>query len=242
LITVEKHIKLGNRSIIAYITRKKVKHLRLVVKGDGSVRVSVPTKVSDRKADEFILKNQHFILKTLDKIESERTPVLTADNFIDGASVVAYGTAYTIRIARGEKNSCAIKDGEIHIIAKDPDDRLLIEKIFKTFARYSVEQVILALCLKHYLAFSKKVKSMPFISYKSMSSRWGSCTPSKNKMTFNYALFAAPMDCVEYVVVHEYSHFIEQNHSPRFYAVVEKILPDYKKRREALKKVTVNKY
>lgn len=63
---------------------------------------------------------------------------------------------------------------------------------------------------------------------------FGSCT-SKKHLNFSFRLSRYPFEAIEYVVVHELCHLKEMNHSPRFWALVERILPDYRKRREMLK-------
>lgn len=64
--------------------------------------------------------------------------------------------------------------------------------------------------------------------------RFGSCS-SKGNISYSYRLMLYPEEAREYVVVHELAHLVEMNHSPAFYAVVEKVLPDYKARRALLK-------
>ena len=72
------------------------------------------------------------------------------------------------------------------------------------------------------------------ISIRKQRSRWGSCSREGN-LNFNCLLMMAPPEVLDYVVVHELSHRLEMNHSPRFWARVEHILPDYKKPRKWLK-------
>ena len=64
--------------------------------------------------------------------------------------------------------------------------------------------------------------------------RWGSCN-AKGNLHFTFRLVFAPAELVDYVIVHELAHLKEFNHSPRFWAVVEGILPDYRERRRRLK-------
>ena len=66
----------------------------------------------------------------------------------------------------------------------------------------------------------------------SARTRFGSCSP-KNRICFSCRLMAYPEEAIDYVVVHELAHILQHNHSPAFWAEVEKILPDYR-RREAL--------
>lgn len=64
--------------------------------------------------------------------------------------------------------------------------------------------------------------------------RFGSCS-SKGNIAYSYRLIEYPEAAIDYVVVHELAHLLEMNHSKRFYAIIEKILPDYKERIRLLK-------
>lgn len=75
----------------------------------------------------------------------------------------------------------------------------------------------------------------PAIKVRDMSSCWGVCHMSKRQITFALQLYNMPAAAQIYVVVHEYCHFLVPNHSRAFWAEVEKLLPDWKARRELLK-------
>ncbi len=72
------------------------------------------------------------------------------------------------------------------------------------------------------------------ITIRRQKSRWGSCS-AKGNLNFNVALMRAPLDVLDYVVVHELCHRIEMNHSAAFWANVARVLPDYKKQEQWLK-------
>ena len=72
------------------------------------------------------------------------------------------------------------------------------------------------------------------ISVRSQRSKWGSCS-AKGNLNFNCLLLLAPEEVLDYVVVHELCHLREMNHSPRFWAEVERVLPDYKDARRWLR-------
>ncbi len=77
--------------------------------------------------------------------------------------------------------------------------------------------------------YYKKIMNVTPTSVKitSAKTRWGSCS-GKNALCFSYRLMLLPDDIIDYVVVHELAHIVEKNHSPNFYKVVEKYLPNYK--------------
>ena len=76
----------------------------------------------------------------------------------------------------------------------------------------------------------------PVLKIRSMTSCWGVCCPGKHRITLALQLYNQPPAAQIYVVVHEYCHFLHLDHSPAFWAEVEKLLPDWKARRELLKK------
>ena len=72
------------------------------------------------------------------------------------------------------------------------------------------------------------------ITVRDQKTRWGSCS-AKGNLNFNWKLVLMPEEILEYVVVHELAHRLQMNHSTEFWDEVEKILPDYRKRRQWLK-------
>ena len=73
------------------------------------------------------------------------------------------------------------------------------------------------------------------ISVRSQHTKWGSCS-AKGNLNFNCLLLLAPPEVLDYVVVHELCHRLEMNHSPRFWAQVGRILPDFESSRRWLRK------
>ncbi|MGI6046214.1 MAG: M48 family metallopeptidase [Eggerthellaceae bacterium] len=72
------------------------------------------------------------------------------------------------------------------------------------------------------------------IVYRNMKSRWGSCQPDTGRICINIRLALYPPECLEYVVVHELCHLRERGHGPRFKALMDTYLPDWRERRAKL--------
>ena len=93
------------------------------------------------------------------------------------------------------------------------------------------------ICKKVHKRFLKYGVEYPDIKIRSMKTRWGSCRPLKGSITLNSRLIGASITCIEYVVTHEFAHFIHPNHSKQFYDFLTKLMPDWKERRKELNKI-----
>lgn len=73
------------------------------------------------------------------------------------------------------------------------------------------------------------------IAYRNMKSRWGSCQPDTGRICINVRLALFPAECLEYVVVHELCHLLVAGHGPEFKALMDGVMPDWRKRRAKLR-------
>lgn len=73
------------------------------------------------------------------------------------------------------------------------------------------------------------------LAYRNMTSRWGSCQPATSRICINVRLALYPPECLEYVVVHELCHLLERGHGPRFKALMDAFMPDWRTRRAKLR-------
>ncbi len=109
------------------------------------------------------------------------------------------------------------------------------------FTEDEVRELVLKLCKKVYPNFKSRSVNFPEIKFRRMISRWGSCHSVKGILTFNLNLKYASEACIEYVVLHEFTHFLQPNHSKRFYDELSKVCPDWKLRRNELKKINLRR-
>ncbi len=107
------------------------------------------------------------------------------------------------------------------------------------FSKEEIQNVILTICKKVYPYYEHLGIKYPQIKFRSMVSRWGSCHPAKGILTFNINLMYAPNECIEYVVLHEFTHFLHANHSAKFYEELEKVCPDWRACRNRLKEIRI---
>ncbi len=107
------------------------------------------------------------------------------------------------------------------------------------FTEEELREGICDLCREVYPYYEKRGVKYPQIKFRKMTSRWGSCHPINGILNFNTNLIYAPVECIEYVVWHEFTHFLQANHSPKFYEELARVCPDYKERRKRLREVSI---
>lgn len=123
--------------------------------------------------------------------------------------------------------------------ALDKYENALSQPQKQHFAEDEICSVIIRLCEKVYPHFEKRGVEYPQIKFRRMVSRWGSCHPTKGILTFNTNLMYAPIEGIEYVVVHEFTHFLQANHSAKFYEELAVVCPDWKSCRKRLKEISI---
>ena len=111
----------------------------------------------------------------------------------------------------------------------------LFRAFYELLSEKSYESITVnELCERVYHAFEAKGIKYPTVKFRRMRTKWGICRPERGELTFSYMLAAAPVECIEYVVYHEFTHFIHPNHSKAFYESLERLLPDFKERKKRL--------
>ncbi len=113
------------------------------------------------------------------------------------------------------------------------------EPCVRYFNDDEIRDVILELCQRIYPYFERLGVNYPIIKFRKMVSQWGNCHSQKGILTFNLYLTYAPIECIEYVVAHEFTHFLQPNHSQKFYDELQKIMPDWKMHRRKLKEIHI---
>ena len=234
-----KRIKLLDREIEYDLQRKRVKNINLRIKPDKTITVSAHPRVPENRVERFILEKQEFILRALEKYSKMQNTLPKPKQYIDGEMVKVFGQDLTLKVFLSKKNYVEIGDSFIKLYVRSIDDLSLKKKVLDKWLYNQVEEIVTSICEKVYPLFKNYCGDFPTIKFRKMTSRWGSCNFVRKILTFNYALINAPIECVEYVVYHEFTHFIEPNHSKKFYLALSNFMPDYKQRKKELQKISI---
>ena len=122
-------------------------------------------------------------------------------------------------------NDIDIVDNKIYVKNKRELDKYINREIVKIFSER----------LEYYFNMFEEKIPVPNLKIRKMTSRWGVCNTKNHNVTLNYYLSRYDIKCLDYVVVHELSHFIHPNHSKNFWNLVSKYCPNYKECRRMLK-------
>lgn len=228
-------IKLGGREITYECTRKKVKNVNLRIHSDGKLLVSAPFFVSDRQIDDILTEKKDFILRALDRFAEAEKNAPAPFSFADGETLSLFGKEYRLYYTE-ERCPASAENGLLLLSVRDKNNTEMKRKALKSYLETELRAVLSALCAKIYPLF-EKATPMPEIKLRLMRARWGSCAPKKAVLTFNTNLAFSSIPCIEYVVMHEFTHFLHANHSKAFYDALAEKMPDWKERKTRLNAV-----
>lgn len=231
-----KEIVLNGRRIEYDLQRKDVKNINLRIKADRTIFLSANSRVSDEVIEEFIQSKSEYILKALAHYEELAKYAPKPKQYVDGETFRILGHDRRLKIVEGKKNKIESDEAYITLAVKDPNDSVLKKRMLDKWLVSICKDAIQSLCDSIYPKFQKYGVVYPTIRYRNMVSRWGSCQPKRCILTFNYALVEAPISCIEYVVVHEFTHFLQPNHSKKFYQQLAMFMPDWEERKKILEK------
>lgn len=227
----------GERQIPYQLRFSDRKRLRITVRPDLSVLADVPGRFSREEAQEAIRSKARWILRQIASFE-EFHPLPMPHKYVSGETFVYLGRQYRLKVRKGPAKPAKLRGRYLHVTVPDKADTKAVRRALANWYRARAEDIF-----HRYLASCMQVAGRhgitePTLTIRDMRTRWGSCS-SAGRVTLNLKLIYAPVHCIEYVIMHELCHLVHHDHSPRFYRLLTRCMPDWKKRRELLKHVVV---
>lgn len=223
-------------NIVYELTRKSVKNVNLRIRPDGSVVVSANRRVTLAFLDDFVRSKAEFIRAAKQRCK-ERAEGRQERRYLSGEQIAFCGRKLTLSVMFRQNRQCIVRRVGETLELYAPMDSAPTQRAdaIEHWYRREAAAYLPALCRRWYPAFEEKGIAYPKLRIRKMTSRWGVCQPKNGIITLSTMLMQVPEEAAEYVVVHEFSHFLVPNHSERFYAVVASVLPDWKKRKAMLR-------
>lgn len=197
------------------IIKKNNKNLYIRVDSNLNIKITCPYLYTKKMINKIINDNEKSIVNMIKK-QKERNIKEINENLLGKSINIIYKD---VRKPLFEDNNLYIKDD----LMKDKWYKIKAFEIFKV----NLDRI--------YNLFEEKIP-YPKLKIRKMKTRWGVCNRKDNSITLNLELIKMNEKYLNYVIVHELSHFIHFDHSKLFWNKVEKYCPNYKKIRKELRK------
>ncbi|GEM86397.1 M48 family metallopeptidase [Meiothermus granaticius] len=219
-----------NRSFSFTIRRSARRRTVGVTVDLQGVRVAAPSRMPLERVIALVETKAEWIAAKRAALNRCRGP---RKRFVDGESYPYLGRRVRLEVnAQPHKNPVALKGNILEVRSEDP--RAALEGWYKARA-----QEVIGRRVEHYCQILGW--EVPPVLIRNQKKRWGSCN-AKGELRFNWRLVMAPLELLDYVVVHELAHLKELNHSQRFWRLVEQIMPEYQERHQALNELGPSLY
>ena len=205
-------ILINNNEYEIEIIRKNNKNIYLRVK-EGKIIITCNYLTRNKDIDKLIKDNYNTIINMIEKDNKRREK---EDKFY------LFGTVYDVIYGFSELTT---DDNKIYVKDKATLEKYLNNKIKEVFKER----------LNYLYNNYKENIPVPNLKIRKMTSRWGVCNLKNKNITLNYYLYKYDIECLDYVIIHELTHFLYPNHSREFWNQVSIYCKDYKRIRNKLK-------
>ena len=230
-------IELGN--ICIDVVQKDIKNIHLsVLPPLGKVRVSAPSKMNLDTIRVFTISKLRWIRKQQQQFAEQKRE--KPRKYISGESHYLKGKRYLLKvIERKGKQEVKLSHNRIELYVRHNSNfesrAIVMEKWYRS---------ILAEYINVFVEkWEKKIGvNCSETKIRKMRTLWGSCNNIKKTITLNLELSKKPLECLEYIIVHELIHLIERSHNHKFVALMDKHMSDWRSRRDLLNRLPVRHY
>lgn len=211
---------------VSKIIRSNRKSISIQITPQGEVIVRAPKLAPKFYIDNLIQKKASWINKKLSELKQNSLLLNESDK--KQKIFFFLGDKYRLIYSEEGKNRVSFKDNFILHPQKEKNAAKLMISWYKKHAKEII------------IPRAQEISHLTGLKYKqikitSAMSRWGSCN-SKGTVCFPYRLIMTPPSVIDYVIIHELAHLAHLDHSPKFWAMVEKLYPNYKNSKKWLKK------
>lgn len=213
------------------VERKAIKHLHLsVYPPDGHVHLSMPKDLTDEDARLFIVAKWTWIQRQREEIANQ--PRQTPRQYVSGENYYFLGERYMLNVVELRITpTVKTKGNQLYLYVWPKSSRERREEVLREWYRVRLQKLLSPMVDE----WAERLGETNFTwQVQKMLNRWGSCTVKTRFIRFNLDLARVPRQCIEYIVVHELTHLKVAKHNKMFEMLLDKQMPDWRKRREEL--------
>lgn len=229
-------VELDGTDVTYHVRHTARRTIGLRIDADG-LTITLPRRTPAAEADRVARDRAGWILPRLEKWRARARPDFTG---APGQAIGYLGRELPVIITtHGRARTLVKRAGDaLHVTIDERMDPLVRDgTVLRAVKRWRADTA-LALYTPRIAHYARELGlAPPQVKVRAQESRWGSCS-SDGVIRMNTRLIAFPEDEIDYVCAHEACHLIEMNHSARFYALLDRIMPDHKARRAAMRERT----
>jgi predicted metal-dependent hydrolase len=204
----------------------------IVIERDGLITVRPPKRMSAEEVDETVLAKRMWIYRNLAEWEDLNATRVVRE-WVNGESFLYLGSQYRLSLVENQEEDLKLKEGRFCLRREllMHGGAAAAQKAFETFYSNKGEERLAARVRFYEPKVGIRAGS---VTVKELGFRWAACMQSGD-VHFHWRCLMAPLTVIDYIVVHELCHLRHRDHSDAFWNEVDKILPDYKQRKEWLR-------
>lgn len=223
------------------LVRKRISRMYLRLAPGGSLKLSAPATATDARIESFIQSQLDWIQKQRQQAQHNqaRLAMSLRDHIGPGGVVSVFGTRYTpAQVLDGAGLSARAARAALHGLSADAvaglegQDRACVNAALREALRVLTAQAATPLVQ---IWKTKMCVEPRRLSIRDSISRWGSCNTRTHDINLSLWLGHYPVACLQEVIVHELAHLLERSHNARFYAIMDRYLPDWRVHRQILR-------
>jgi predicted metal-dependent hydrolase len=209
----------------------------IAVEPDRRVIVMAPRSATQERVATLVRRRVHWIRRQWGRIDALPPPALPRC-WVSGETHRYLGRQFRLKVSRADVAAVKLQGGFFMISAPEPKDAKCVRALMEDWYRRHAEAILPARVERALRSTTWLEVDAPNIRIGVLRTRWGSASRT-GRITFNVDLVKAPLPCVDYVVAHELVHLRIPNHSPAFWRMLSRVMPDWRKGRERLRRVEI---
>jgi len=231
------YIQYGTTRIPFQLQYSKRRTLGISVSPDRRVIITAPQDSSREKVLEKLEARAGWISKQLRHFErlDEKLPRRHPE-YVSGETFYFLGRKYRLKVVVAKAESVERKGRYIWVNALRKSDQKRIAALLQSWYRQQAKEIFHERLRRHGHILRKEKLGLNQLLIRRLTKRWGSCTEKENVL-LNLSLVQAPVQCIDYVMVHEICHLKYLNHGPKFYRLQDRYMPDWEKWKKRLEEV-----
>ena len=223
---------LDGQNVAYRLFRARRRSIGMLIDQSG-LTVRAPPWVSIREVEQALIERSTWVLSTLVEWQGRECEALPAA-WREGAALLYQGRPLTLALFTARRRRIAADLLHLTVLHPNPGD----EREIGAYVGSWLKEQALALLSPRVLHFASKITTLtPTVKLSNARTQWGTCN-HKGEIRLNWRLVQLPPRIADYVVAHEVAHLVELNHSPRFWALVETLLPSHADARRELDALT----